>query len=96
MTAARLDARCYEPLLRVYRIEFIIKFLLTRYWRTDKSSEIGRLELCPADPLPIRFISITVLQSCPAMQGCHVQHEERAKRRYGHRAPCRTPDGDSV
>ena len=47
MTAARLDARCYEPLLRVYRIEFIIKFLLTRYWRTDKSSEIGRLELCP-------------------------------------------------
>ena len=47
MTAARLNARCYEPLLRVYRIEFIIKFLLTRYCRTDKSSEIGRLELCP-------------------------------------------------
>ena len=47
MPAARLDARCYLPLLCAYLIEFIIKFLLTRYWHTDKSSEIGRLELCP-------------------------------------------------
>jgi hypothetical protein len=96
MPAARLDARCYLPLLCAYLIEFIIKFLLTRYWLTDKSSEIGRLELCPAGPLLIHSISITVLPGCPAMQGCHVRHEERAKRRCGHRAPYRRRDEGSV